>query len=176
MPSNYDLNRKPPRISIPNQMPKLFRKTGNCSEPHQRPTIAHKVKNRNNTMTRQQELNTRIRVEIRWLQILILLMVAVRSVQIQLVGHEEKNIYDVFIVGKRANLVLSVNKDRCKGCKICVAVCPHDALAMGDVKSHRNVVNPVENGNCVGCQECVLACPDFALSIQKLRDVQVHES
>ncbi len=115
-------------------------------------------------------------VKIRRLQILIFPSITIARVQIQLVGHEEKHVFDVFIVGKRSNLVLSVNKDRCKGCKICVAVCPHDALAMGDVKSHRNVLNPVENGNCIGCQECVLACPDFALSIQKLRDVQVGET
>ena len=87
-----------------------------------------------------------------------------------------EHLFDVFIVGKRKNLVLSVDAARCKGCRICVAICPHDALYMGNIRSPRGYVNPIENGRCTGCKQCVWACPDFALSVQKLDDVIAKET
>ena len=79
--------------------------------------------------------------------------------------------FDAFIVGKNKNRVFVVDRDRCKGCKICVVVCPYDAIFMSKTKSHRGYIYPIENTKCTACKQCCLACPDFALSIHKLEKV-----
>ena len=84
--------------------------------------------------------------------------------------------WDVYPAGKRTkNMILGVNKTRCKGCSICVEICPYDALFMGDDITIRGYIFPLENGKCVGCRQCVWACPDFALTVQKLRDVAIEQ-
>ncbi len=85
------------------------------------------------------------------------------------VQHNER--FDVFIVGKKRNRVFVVDRDRCKGCRICVSICPYNALEMSDKKTHRGYFYPIENGNCTACRQCLYACPDFVLSIHDLRDV-----
>ncbi len=79
--------------------------------------------------------------------------------------------FEVYVVGKRKDKAFAVDRGRCKGCKICVTVCPYDALYMSKEKSQRGYFYPIENGKCVACRQCVYACPDFALSIHKLADV-----
>ena len=79
--------------------------------------------------------------------------------------------YDAYIVGKKNNRVLVIDRDRCKGCKICVSVCPHDAIFMSSYKSERGYRFPIENTACIACKKCVYACPDFAISLHKLEDV-----
>ena len=83
--------------------------------------------------------------------------------------------FDVYVVGKKKNRVLALDRDRCKGCGVCVSVCPYDALEMGRAKTERGYLYPIETGACVACRECVYACPDFALSIHKLSEVEKEE-
>ncbi|MHA2251161.1 MAG: 4Fe-4S dicluster domain-containing protein [Candidatus Kariarchaeaceae archaeon] len=81
---------------------------------------------------------------------------------------------DAYIVGKKKNRVLALDRDRCKGCSICVTICPYTALDMSTKKTHMGYIHPIEiNGACIACRECVYACPDFALSIHKLDDVLI---
>ncbi len=79
--------------------------------------------------------------------------------------------FDAYVVGKRKNRVFAVDRDRCKGCKICASICPYDALYMSNTKTHMGFFQPIENGKCTACRECVIACPDFALSVHKLDDL-----
>lgn len=51
-----------------------------------------------------------------------------------------------------------INHDRCKGCEICVALCPKNVLAMSEGKA---VVKDLPS--CIGCDFCELRCPDFAI-------------
>jgi len=50
---------------------------------------------------------------------------------------------------------LTINKEWCKGCGICVAFCPKQVLAI--VKEKSEAVN-IEN--CISCGLCELRCPD----------------
>jgi 2-oxoglutarate ferredoxin oxidoreductase subunit delta len=62
-----------------------------------------------------------------------------------------------------------VEKERCKGCGLCIAACPQKVLAFSGVlnKSGYDVVH-MENPNaCVGCAFCAMTCPDIALSETK---------
>ena len=58
---------------------------------------------------------------------------------------------------------VDINKDWCKGCLLCVALCPKKVLAMEKDKAH--VVDP---DACIGCQLCEIYCPDFAISVSKI--------
>lgn len=84
--------------------------------------------------------------------------------------------FDVYLVSKKLDRVFIVDRDRCKGCKICVAVCPYDAIFMStDKKTKNGHAFPVENTKCKACKKCLYACPDFALSIYKLDEVEIKE-
>jgi 2-oxoglutarate ferredoxin oxidoreductase subunit delta len=63
---------------------------------------------------------------------------------------------------------LAIASERCKGCELCVTICPHHVLALD-----REVVNalgyhPVRLTDAAGCTSCVLCarvCPDAVFTI-----------
>lgn len=57
---------------------------------------------------------------------------------------------------------IKINKVWCKGCEICVDVCPRDVLEMQDFVA---VVKDLER--CTFCQLCELLCPDFAIVVHR---------
>ncbi len=58
-----------------------------------------------------------------------------------------------------------VNLDLCKGCGICVELCPRKALVLSDDLSPRGYRYPRIVGGCVGCRMCENFCPDFAIAV-----------
>ena len=68
-----------------------------------------------------------------------------------------------------------VESEICKGCGICVVVCPQKNLRLAD-GLNRNGYHPAEfhyhgeKGDCTACGLCYWACPDFAIAeVRKLR-------
>ena len=63
---------------------------------------------------------------------------------------------------------LAIALDRCKGCELCVAACPHHILALD-----REVVNalgyhPIElldAALCTSCAFCARVCPDAVFTV-----------
>lgn len=53
---------------------------------------------------------------------------------------------------------LTVDKNWCKGCGICVAFCPKNVLEIENGK-----VNIKDLESCIQCGQCELRCPDFAI-------------
>jgi len=62
---------------------------------------------------------------------------------------------------------VSVEKDRCKGCTLCVENCPQKVLEMStdiNVKGYF-FARPERPHLCVGCRVCAVTCPDVAIEI-----------
>ena len=69
--------------------------------------------------------------------------------------------------------VLILQRNRCKGCDLCINVCPNKALE-NSKELNKNVQYPpdaVENGKCTFCRLCEYTCPDFAIYVAKLSEV-----
>lgn len=59
--------------------------------------------------------------------------------------------------------VVSVNRDWCKGCSICVAFCPTRVLGLDDAEK----AVALRPEACTGCRLCELRCPDFAIAVEE---------
>ncbi|WP_295753326.1 4Fe-4S dicluster domain-containing protein [uncultured Oscillibacter sp.] len=64
---------------------------------------------------------------------------------------------------------LTFRQDRCKGCGLCVAVCPKHILTLEsgtNVKGY-HPASCTEEAACIGCASCAKMCPDSIITIQK---------
>lgn len=69
------------------------------------------------------------------------------------------------ISAAKSGIEISIIKEFCKSCGICVEFCPKHVLALGsDLK-----VNVVNIEVCNGDGLCELRCPDFAIFVKKLK-------
>jgi 2-oxoglutarate ferredoxin oxidoreductase subunit delta len=57
---------------------------------------------------------------------------------------------------------IMINRDWCKGCGICVSLCPTKVLEL-DAADKATVVRPED---CICCRMCELRCPDLAIEVQ----------
>lgn len=60
---------------------------------------------------------------------------------------------------------VTVIKERCKGCQLCVTYCPRNVLRMSQTFNPKGYYYPEAKGedNCVNCHFCEVLCPDFAI-------------
>jgi len=59
----------------------------------------------------------------------------------------------------------------CKGCGICINVCPEGIIAINKNKINASGYNPVDitdKSACTGCAFCARMCPDIAIRIEKV--------
>lgn len=61
--------------------------------------------------------------------------------------------------------VISIDKERCKGCGFCVAFCPLGVLRMSAEFNAKGYHYPevAHAEKCTGCGLCGMYCPDFAI-------------
>ena len=62
---------------------------------------------------------------------------------------------------------IAINREWCKGCYICVSVCPHRVLEV-DQEAFDHGFHPVVAArpeDCTVCRQCELLCPDLAISV-----------
>ncbi len=65
---------------------------------------------------------------------------------------------------------ITINKEMCKGCGLCVDACPKKILAVSKVNSNNKgyyVAECVQPENCIGCAFCATMCPDCVITVEK---------
>ena len=60
---------------------------------------------------------------------------------------------------------LTIHKQLCKGCAVCVHFCPAKVLRIEEFK-----INVAEPDKCIGCMMCELRCPDFAIEVEVINE------
>jgi 2-oxoglutarate ferredoxin oxidoreductase subunit delta len=54
----------------------------------------------------------------------------------------------------------------CKGCAICVNVCPKKVFDISaQISTGYNISSPTRPQNCIACRLCEMSCPDFAIEV-----------
>ena len=68
-----------------------------------------------------------------------------------------------------------IDTDRCKGCGLCVAVCPKNCIV---ISNHPNTIGyftaEASNIGCTGCAMCAIICPDVAIEVFGDNDMVVE--
>lgn len=61
----------------------------------------------------------------------------------------------------------SIDEERCKGCGLCVTVCPKDVLEIATAVSPKGYfpVFQARPDDCIFCATCCRMCPDVAITI-----------
>ncbi len=62
-----------------------------------------------------------------------------------------------------------IDEERCKGCGLCIPVCPKNLIAMSDRLNNKGYhpVEQVGEEECTACGLCYLICPDVAIEVWK---------
>ncbi|MBQ3090531.1 MAG: 4Fe-4S binding protein [Oscillospiraceae bacterium] len=61
------------------------------------------------------------------------------------------------------------DRDRCKGCELCVDACPVHILALEE-STNRKGYHPAgctDTSKCIGCASCARICPDSVISVYR---------
>ena len=64
---------------------------------------------------------------------------------------------------------IEIDKERCKGCQLCMMYCPCSCIKLGSSLNERGVY-PVlfsDRDRCTGCSFCAIVCPDLCITVYK---------
>ncbi len=73
---------------------------------------------------------------------------------------------------KKAKGYVVINPELCKGCYLCISVCPVKGLGVSN-KINQKGYYPVEfqegdeDKKCTGCANCATICPDIAIEVYR---------
>ncbi len=66
---------------------------------------------------------------------------------------------------------VSFEVDRCKGCGLCVDVCPKGIVALDMSRINAKGYNPAyvtEMSECIACGFCATMCPDVVIRVERV--------
>lgn len=68
---------------------------------------------------------------------------------------------------------IAINEKLCKGCMICVTICPQKVYSVKEIaKEGRKMPFPAQADKCIYCKKCELFCPDFAITLKQEHEKQ----
>ncbi len=66
---------------------------------------------------------------------------------------------------------VTFNLNRCKGCGLCVSVCPKKILWLDETVTNVKGYHPSgisDQSKCIACGNCAKICPDSVITVEKL--------
>ena len=70
---------------------------------------------------------------------------------------------------------ITIDRELCKGCYLCISVCPDQLISISD-KLNQKGYYPAEfietdkneeDRKCTGCTSCAVICPDVAIEVYR---------
>lgn len=65
---------------------------------------------------------------------------------------------------------ITIDKDKCKGCLLCIGACPKKLIQASEDLNQRGV-KPAQfrdsSSECLGCMFCAIICPDCCIEVYK---------
>jgi 2-oxoglutarate ferredoxin oxidoreductase subunit delta len=65
----------------------------------------------------------------------------------------------------RSSGTVEIDRERCKGCELCIPVCPPRVLAMSSAVNSIGFRYPILHEGCTGCELCAEICPDYCFEV-----------
>ena len=65
---------------------------------------------------------------------------------------------------------VTFDTDRCKGCGLCIDVCPKKLLVLATDQLNKKGHSPAEMtdmSKCIACAFCATMCPDCVITVEK---------
>ena len=65
---------------------------------------------------------------------------------------------------------VTFQEDICKGCGLCVSVCPTKIISLDKSKINAKGYHPAtvtEIDKCIGCANCATMCPDVVITVER---------
>lgn len=66
---------------------------------------------------------------------------------------------------------ISIDAERCKGCKLCTTVCPQNIIRMAEDSLNAKGYHPAQlsdpDNACTGCAICAVICPDVCITVYR---------
>ncbi len=64
----------------------------------------------------------------------------------------------------------TINENTCKGCGLCVTVCPKKIIMISEDRLNAKGYFPARITNmdeCIACAMCAMICPDCAIKVER---------
>jgi 2-oxoglutarate ferredoxin oxidoreductase subunit delta len=69
-----------------------------------------------------------------------------------------------------------INSERCKGCGLCITVCPKDNIEIAKQSNASGYFPAVaKNTACSGCAKCAIICPEGIIEVcwEQIEQIQI---
>ncbi len=66
---------------------------------------------------------------------------------------------------------VTFSEEKCKGCELCVFVCPKKIISLNIDKINSKGFNPAyvtDQEQCIACGNCAIMCPDSVIKVERL--------
>ncbi|HSV05164.1 MAG TPA: 4Fe-4S dicluster domain-containing protein [Candidatus Binatus sp.] len=67
----------------------------------------------------------------------------------------------------RQPATVTIDVETCKGCVLCVDVCPPHVLVMSEDVNRMGYRYPILLDGCTGCELCFKICPDYCFEVYR---------